>query len=382
MSQFRSVIIIHVPYEHRGGEDAHVDMLEKAYQELGYQVILYPADRQPPAEGRFKSALKSLTSAEPFGDLEELWNAQGQAVLHLHNVYPVLGPRLLNWIIAKKARAVMTVHNHRFYCTNGLALRDGRICKECKHSASFARPLKYNCNNDIKKSAYYAAALTKSRRQNLLQTAVTKFIAPSPYIRDELVSFGIPSDQVVHILNPIARSTQKGIAPKVDVLYAGRLSQEKGIIYLLEAIRLLPEVAFGIIGGGPLEDEVKEAERSLPNLKYYGPHPHPTVLDFIKSARIGILPSICNEILPTFVLESFNHGKRCVVPDLDSTRWLASDEFPGHRAITHDPIDLARAIKSALNTTAVSPEQAARIQAKLGFERFCSELAETLNALS
>lgn len=370
----RSVIIIHVPYEQHGGEDAHVELLAKAYEAIGVQSVLYPASRKPPLEGRLSAALGSLAKTERSDELESLWLEHGKPLLHLHNIYPTLGPRLLRWIIARGATAVMTVHNHRLYCTNGLALHDGRICKECRHSPSLLRPITRNCNADLKKSAYYAAAITQARKGNLFDKAITRFIAPSPYIKDELVELGYAPEKISQIANPIVGEKTVKADAAIDVLYAGRLSQEKGIVYLLEAARSLSDTRFAIIGGGPLEQEVGDAAAALPNLKYFGAHSHEQTLGFIACAKVGVLPSICNEILPTFVLEAFLQGKRCVVPDQESTRWLAQGDFPGHAAVTNDPIDLVRAIKAALRAPALTLAQTTALRERLGFDRFCVEL--------
>lgn len=386
MADIRKVLIIHVPYEHRGGEDVHVDALVQGYQKIGVTPVLYPENRTPPKKALLFNSLRSLAPSTSFPELEELWRKEKPGYIHLHNIFPVLGPRLLRWAIERQAKLVMTVHNHRFFCTNGLALRDKKICKDCFTSKVAWRPILHNCNGDWKKSVYHSLALTELRLADLYSRAVHRFVAPSPYLEAELVRIGIPKDRVVHILNPVFRGgddseVSAASGETFDVIYAGRLSQEKGIHELVAAIRQLPGVRFLIIGDGPERPLVEAAVHDLENLTFLGAVSHESVLDYIDRSRIAVLPSICNETLSTFALEAFFHGKRCVVPALDSTSWLASGDFPGHLARAGDPGDLARTITAALSKPAIDIAQKQDLQNRLGFNRFCADLNALIHGM-
>lgn len=375
----QKVLIVHVPYEHRGGEDVHVDALIEGYQNIGVMPIVYPQDRKAPREKLLERSLRSLIPSDDLPELQALWDEHKPRYVHLHNVFPVLGPRFFRWSISHAIPLVMTVHNHRFFCTNGLALRNKKICKDCFHSKHAWRPLLYNCNGSWTKSIYHSLALTELRRDDLYGKAIQRFVAPSPYLQAELVRLGLPKDRVVHILNPVFWDEndlvqERSGEERFDVLYAGRLSHEKGIYELISAIRLLPNVRFVVAGDGPERASIEKARDELANLTYLGPLSHEGVLDLICQSKIAALPSICNETLSTFALEVFFQGKRCVVPALDSTSWLASGDFPGMLAKAGDPADLARAIEEALKSPKVTAAQRELLQKKLGFKRFCADL--------
>jgi glycosyltransferase involved in cell wall biosynthesis len=378
-------MIVHVPYEHRGGEDVHVDALSKGYEKIGVEPVLYPFDRNPPQ----RLLARSLRSLAPFSsspEIEEVWQEHSPAYIHLHNAFPILGPRFFRWAIERRVPLVMTVHNHRFFCTNGLALRDKEICKDCFSSKVAWRPMLHNCNGDWKKTIYHSLALTQMRVQDLYSLAIHRFVAPSPYLQAELVRMGIPKERVTHILNPVFWAESPPIredeGERYEAIYAGRLSQEKGIQELLAAIRMLPQHRFLVAGDGPERPVVEAAARELKNLEFLGAVSHERVLELIGQSRIAVLPSICNETLSTFALEAFFQGKRCVVPALDSTSWLASGDFPGHLAKARSPDDLARTIKVALESPQISREQRAKLQGKLGFDRFCAELSSLVREMT
>ncbi len=374
------VLIVHVPYEHRGGEDVHVDALIEGYEKIGITTIVYPSDRVPP-KPLLAKALRSLLPSDELPEIEKIWQEQKPAYIHVHNVFPILGPRFFRWAEANAIPLVMTVHNHRFFCTNGLALRDKQICKDCFHSKVAWRPIIHNCNLNWTKSVYHSIALTELRLGDFYTKTIKRYVAPSPYVQSELIRLGIPKEKVVHILNPVFWDNN---SPSVkeketyDVLYAGRLSIEKGINELMEAAKIMPHIRFIIAGDGPEKQHVLNTAKEISNITFVGPVSHDEVLSLIHKSRIAVLPSICNEILSIFVLEVFYLGKRCVVPALDSTSWLASGDFPGHLATSGSPEDLARAIQEALDSPPISTTQKMALQNKLGMERFCEDLGKLI----
>lgn len=382
---FMKVFILHVPYQYRGGEDVHVDVLEAAYRQIGFEPILYPEDRRPPSHLLGKS-LWSLLPSDDFEELDEAWVKHQPRYIHIHNVFPLFGPRLFRWAMKRQAPLVMTVHNHRIFCTNGLALRNGKVCKDCFDKKIPWKAVVHNCNGQLRKSIYHTMALSQMRLGGLYEKAVHRFIAPSPYIQSELIRIGIPEAKVNHILNPVRASvvpsdSDTAEVEKFDVFYAGRLSHEKGVRDLIGAAELLSHLKFGIAGDGPDEPFVEAAAARLKNVSYLGSLTHSNVLKLIDSARLTVLPSICNEILGSFVLESYYQGKPCVVTDLESLAWLAKGNFPGVLAKAGDSRDLARAIEEGLRHKKIDEKNHEMLQQYLGFDRFCADLSKMAKSL-
>ncbi|HUZ80877.1 MAG TPA: glycosyltransferase family 4 protein [Gaiellaceae bacterium] len=85
-------------------------------------------------------------------------------------------------------------------------------------------------------------------------------IAASSFLADEARALGAREVRVV----PFGVAIPDSVAPPDEpphVLYAGRLSEEKGILEFLEATEGLPRV---IVGDGPLRDRVPEAVGFVP----------------------------------------------------------------------------------------------------------------------
>lgn len=375
------VIIAHTPYEHRGGEDVHVEQLAAHYLALGFKVDFWPANREAPRP----NPLQALASLAPASgkDYSLLWAESGADFLHIHNAFPALGIPFFRWLADSGTPALMTVHNHRFFCTNGLALRDGKVCKDCFASPVPWRALAHNCNGDWQKTAYHVGALAQMRTGNLFARAVRVFIAPSPYVAAELERWGMPAGKIRQITHPILwQETSAAPAPAgVDFFYAGRLSPEKGIENLIQAAALLPQRKFLVSGQGPLLARVQYMARKLRNLRLDANLSHAQVLAQLQSAKAAVVPSLCNETLSIFALEAFASGRPCVVPDRESTRWLAEAPFFGLLADTSQPEALAKALEKAATAPAPVPAAVQTLRQKLGESRFRNELRDAVASL-
>lgn len=186
-------------------------------------------------------------------------------------------------------------------------------------------------------------------------------------MRTLLVDRGIDARKVFTIPNGIDHDRfkamdkaecRKVLGMKPDgpvVLYVGRLSEEKSVATLLDAVSTLCNEGISlnlyIVGTGPLEASLRSDARKLgieQYLYFIGNVPHEEVRRWISAADYLCLPSL-REGCPNVVLEALACGKPVIasrvgaVPDLvnqDSGRLFA----PG------DTADLADALRSALNS--------------------------------
>ncbi len=96
-----------------------------------------------------------------------------------------------------------------------------------------------------------------------------------------------------------------------QVIYAGRLSKEKGSETLLKICNQLnDDVDLIIIGDGPEKPKFLDI-KSKKNIHYFGTQNHETTLSLIKGSDILIQPSL-SEGISTTLLESMN-SKTCIL---------------------------------------------------------------------
>jgi glycosyltransferase involved in cell wall biosynthesis len=147
-----------------------------------------------------------------------------------------------------------------------------------------------------------------------IHDAVTTFITPSAYMAGRLQEWGFSRERVA--LNPnFTDVPARPPAQGEGGIYAGRLSAEKGLDVLLEALRSAGDPPFTIVGGGPLEADLRAlaTKLGLTSCRFAGVVPHDEVVRLLHSARYFVMPSLWHENAPLALLEAMASGRACIV---------------------------------------------------------------------
>jgi len=136
------------------------------------------------------------------------------------------------------------------------------------------------------------------------------------------------------------------------VLFAGRLSKEKGLIHLLQAAELLaprhPKVRFLVLGNGPEEEKMKayvlkkHLNHSIRFLGYIK-----NIYAYLKLADFLVLPSL-QEGMPVVILEAFALGKAVVASRVGGIPELVQNGVSGILVEPGNAEGLGSAIESLL----------------------------------
>jgi glycosyltransferase involved in cell wall biosynthesis len=107
----------------------------------------------------------------------------------------------------------------------------------------------------------------------------------------------------------VGKKVSKVKGGKFQIGYIGRLSIEKGVIYLIEALSHLDDIDYEcvIIGEGPLRHELEDIVISKglkSKVKFLGFQQN--VTPFFSEMDVFVLPSL-NEVLPITIIEAFAH---------------------------------------------------------------------------
>ena len=132
----------------------------------------------------------------------------------------------------------------------------------------------------------------------------------------------------------------------LSLAFAGRLSVEKGVDDLMEAMALLPNVRLTIAGSGPLAAALRA--RSAPNVSFAGAVPRRELGAFYRSADLLVAPSI-SEALPMVILEALAAGTPVVACPAGDVPLIVRDGENGLLVPPRDPRALADAIASLAN---------------------------------
>ena len=141
---------------------------------------------------------------------------------------------------------------------------------------------------------------------------------------------------------------------KFDLLCIGRLEEQKGHRYLIEAVASLPlqmknRLRVFLAGGGslyvPLFREIKE--NGLEDVVYLLGHCE-SVPEWLEYSDAVVLPSLW-EGMPLSVLESFAAAKAVLATDIPGTRDMVEDHKTGRLVPPRDSEELARVLRQWLD---------------------------------
>ncbi|MEZ4649176.1 MAG: glycosyltransferase family 4 protein [Candidatus Eisenbacteria bacterium] len=164
---------------------------------------------------------------------------------------------------------------------------------------------------------------------------ISKFLCPSRFLLEKVASFGIPREKLVHLpyLVHADRYLPGGAEREKACVYVGRLSREKGIATLIEAMAKLPDdrLKLWILGEGPVRGVLEARARELcpGRVQFLGFQSGDVLHETIRRAAFAVVPSEWFENLPFAVLEPFALGTPVVGARIGGIPEMVEDGFTG-----------------------------------------------------
>jgi glycosyltransferase involved in cell wall biosynthesis len=300
--------------------------------------------------GKLKAAGRLMYSPAARAGIESVLKEFRPDVIHLHNIYHQLSPSLLRPIRREGIPAVMTLHDYKLACPTYLFLANGELCEACLGGHFYQAILKRCKDKSLAASTLNAVELT-IHTATKAYSPVNLFVCPSHFIMSKMNQAGVFPERLRWVPNFIATSLAK---PKRDpgggVVYAGRLSQEKGVDVLIQAVARLG-ARLDIAGDGPQKAELQALGERLgaKDIHFHGHLSRADVLSLLRSAAVSVLPSRCHENQPLLVLESLACGVPVVGTKLGGVPELIRQGVDGDLVAPNAPDELADRIGAILS---------------------------------
>ncbi len=190
--------------------------------------------------GLLKGALCTIGNPFAAADLKRKIKAFKPDVVHFHNQFPLISPLAIRAAHRCGVKVVMTLHNYRTLCAAGVPTRDGKVCTLCLDKRSVWDALRFRCYRQSLITTI-PLALNIALYRKFWTKWVDSFIVLSEFQKQRMIQSGFQADKIF-VKGNFCSSEQK-IVPwnerKNQVVYVGRLSDEKGVATLLKAWKLL-----------------------------------------------------------------------------------------------------------------------------------------------
>jgi glycosyltransferase involved in cell wall biosynthesis len=240
------------------------------------------------------------------GEVAAAVRRTGARVVHAHNVQPTLGWRALAAARAAGARVVLHLHNYRLVCAVGTCFTQGQDCTRC-HGRNTWPGARLNCRGGSRaESLAYGAGLALWQRR--IAEHADAFVVPSAFALHRLEGLGAPLGDRARVIPSVQRAfaDRSTAASGTYALYAGRLTEEKGVADAIAACRLA-DVPLVIAGDGPQAAELRAAATTS-TVRFTGRVGADELATLRAGAALALVPSRYEEILPLAALEAMAAG--------------------------------------------------------------------------
>jgi len=260
-------------------------------------------------------------------------------VIHFHNIYGRLSTALLPVVRRRRIPSVLTLHDYKVVCPSYLMLRQGRPCDSCL-DGGFYRCALHRCHkHDAAASAVYTVEAYVSRLAGRYD-AVSAFLCPSRFMETLLIRFGVDRNRVIYHPNAVDPAAYTPSYEGGYVLYLGRLSHEKGLPTLLEAMAGTG-IPLRLAGSGPMEQAVRAiAAANGESIVLEGHCEGARLRDLCRNAAFIVVPSEWYENAPMSIIEAFAYGKPVVATRIGGIPELVTNGQTGYLVDCNSPKQL------------------------------------------
>jgi len=329
------ILICHNYYKNRGGEDEVFDYEKELLKQNGYEVIEY-SKRSRDINSIYKNLgilINSFFSVKTYREINKIIKDKKPDIAHIHNIFPIISPSIFIVLKRNNIPIVQTIHNYRFYCSNGLSMKGGEICNRCEN-LSF-KSIFNICNKDKKLYDLLLSLIIYFMRKFKVSDKINYFIAPSMFIKNKLVKCGIDKNKVILKRNSIRANRESIGTEKLNskyFTYIGRISEEKGIIGLIKAFKEIKDIELKVIGGGPLKRPIEEfiKKEKISNIKMIGFIVGEKKSTIISNSIANIIPSVCYENCPLVLIECLKEGVPVVANNIGALSEYIKDGYNGY----------------------------------------------------
>jgi len=283
-------------------------------------------------------------------------------IVHLHGWSKALSSSVLRECLQRKFRVVCTLHDYFVACPNGgfYNFRTNAIC----HLDPLSPPcILENCDSrSYAQKVWRVARQVVQREFGGIPDGISAFIAVSKFSEGVLRPYLPKHSRIFEIRNPVVstKAAPVVISDASPFIFLGRLSPEKGGALLATAAAEL-DCNLLYVGDGVSRREVELRNQRA---RFTGWLPRAEALQWLRSARALILPSLWYETQGMVVLEAAALGVPAIVADTSAARDLVEE---GHSGLWFTGGD-AQSLRAAMQRLMVT--EAAQEMGRSAYEQY------------
>lgn len=357
-----------------GGDWTYIENINRIYESKGHSIIPFAmADKRnfktsydkyfinninyndlnqkKSLKNSFKVLANSIYSFDAVNKLSKLLSEITIDIAQLNNIHNIHTPAITYILKKQNIPIVWRILDYKLICPNRTFLSNNIICEKCFKTKY------YNCfTNKCKKNSYSASFITtiESYFNKIMPyyKYIDNFLFQSEFSRDLFVKYGFDINKTTIIENPynfdINLHSVTNQDSKKYILYFGRISKEKGVFTLFDAMKHIPKINLIVVGNGPDLTEATDYvnKNNILNIEFKGAQWGDQLIPYINNCEFVVVPSEWYEPNPYVILQSFSHKKPVIASNIGGLSDMILNNVNGMLFNPGDPNDLSQCIEN------------------------------------
>jgi glycosyltransferase involved in cell wall biosynthesis len=262
-------------------------------------------------------------------------------IVHVFAIYVTITPSILDACREEGIPVVMSCNDYKHICPNYRLFHHGKICEDCKGGKFYKAVVNNCCKHSMGVSIVSAIESYTHSYLNIWKKNIGAFLFESRFMMKKTEEFWGKSAANLQFLGKPFNATHYKLSKgdKGYLLFLGRLSDEKGVNILLDAMKKVPQAHLKIAGGGTHRTYLEKytTDQQITNVEFVGSKYGDELEDLFNHCRFLVVPSLWHENFPYVMMEAFARGKAVIGSDKGGIpEYIRENEtgfvFPSHNA--------------------------------------------------
>lgn len=346
------ILMINKFFYKKGGAETYFFSLAEALKKEGHEIVFFSMkhpqnysceqDKYFVSNSEYNNKVNILKKIKMFKNFS--WSKEAQKKIEklivnekpeialLSNIHRQLTCSIIPVLKKYKIKIVMTVHDLITICPSYTMLNGkNQICEKCLHGSAF-NCVKNKCIKNSHIKSFLGYLENKKCKKENVYNLIDLYICPSNFYKNKLLESKITESPIIQLSNPVTLTTKFELKNGEYFLYIGRLTKEKGLFTLIDAMKKVNSKLL-IVGTGLLDTKLKNyiVDNELVNkVQMLGYKTGSELSSIIQNSKAVILPSEWYENGPYSAIEAMAYSKPLIVSNVGGLPEMVDDNINGY----------------------------------------------------
>ena len=313
----KKILVINTKYREFGGEDSNIEE-EVKFLSNSYNVQYLEYDNSEKINIYDFLSFFFQFNYKSNKVLKKKLDSFSPDIVYIHNTWFKAGLGIFKTLKKKNLNVIVKVHNFRHECSSYLSAKkhkqEQKFCFKCGFSGSVIN--KYYPDSYTKS---FLLTLYSKKYLKILKSNDIQILVLNKFSKHRMEKLRNSEENISIFYNPLdIKNLQRGkYNPNSSyVVYAGRLSEPKGLTELLNTWKEvnLKNIKLKIIGTGDIKDQLEQKFKGK-NIEFLGSMSNSEAVNEIRNSRAVITATKMYEGQPRLLNEASAMGVPSIFPD-------------------------------------------------------------------